>query len=67
MSENGGKDLDLLKTSSRKYSLSYDDFLPKLMKKGNSYSHYFENYTYIVVEEDVLETVEALKKRKMSF
>jgi len=64
---NGGKDLESLKPRARKHSLSYDDFLPKLTKKGNSCSNYFENYNYIVIAEDILETVEVLKKRKMSF
>ena len=50
----------------RKFSLSYDEFLPKLNKKGKSDCNVYENYNYIVISEDVLETVEVLKKRKMS-
>lgn len=56
----------LAKPGMRKHSFSYDEVMPQLRKKGNSCANYLENYSYIVVAENVLETVEALKRRKMS-
>lgn len=55
-----------LKDTNRKFSISYDEIFPKL-NKVKSYCQEIEKNNYLLITEDVLETVEVLKVRKMSF
>lgn len=55
-----------LKDINRKFSISYDETFPKL-NKVKSYCQEIEKNNYLLITEDVLETVEVLKVRKMSF
>lgn len=67
ISENSGDKETTSKGKNRKYSQSFDDTLPKLKKQVKSYCNYNdENMNYLIISEDVLETVEVLKVRKMS-